>query len=622
MASRRADRGYAAILMAALTVGIFLPLSAIGVDVAQWQVSTGEQQKAADAAALAGVRFMPGNFSEASATALAVAARNGFTDSTRGVAVSVAQVAGSDSRLEVTITAPTHNAFGAAFGAGTTTIARSAVADYTAPAPMGSPCNTFGNEPPSTTSAAQPVGTARGSTDPICQKPNFWGGIEGPGDQKVRGDRFMSDNCATGGSQTGTTSGCTSTSGPNPEYRKSGYFFMVHVDAAAVGAPIDLQVYDPAYVPTGNACESLPLPTSLTSSMNPYAPDSKDRYAQWKTSAAGTAAVTDATAQQYCAGDTYPEGSGTYSAITSTWALRGISASGDPLAGAVMSTEGCVKQFRGQTATPATSALTYSTSSSTYDPQLAQVFHQWYSLCTFTPTTAGDYYLQARTNLKVHGLGVTDKNPHGTSLTPWIYTCTTGTCLSDVQGNVVDDDTSGGQNDFALRAVSSAAAHIAVSGLDSMPMGQFGASPAKFALIRALPNTAGEYISFDFFDVGDSSPRCGETGNVHCSVSVVAPPDSNISGGTPTGCTYSVVGGNNTTSSGTDADCSVPITNAVNNGGQERLVVPIPSSYTCGSIAVLTNCWFRVQISFDSGGVTDFTTWTANIAGTPVRLVQ
>ena len=46
------------------------------------------------------------------------------------------------------------------FGFDRTTIARSAVADYNGPAPMGSPCNTFGNEPSSGVGSATPVGTA------------------------------------------------------------------------------------------------------------------------------------------------------------------------------------------------------------------------------------------------------------------------------------------------------------------------------------------------------------------------------------------------------------------------------------------------------------------------------
>ena len=38
-----------------------------------------------------------------------------------------------------------------------------------------------------------------------------------------------------------------------------------------------------------------------------------------------------------------------------------------------------------------------------YNGDLARVFHQWMKLCTFTPTQAGNYYLQVRTNVAWKG---------------------------------------------------------------------------------------------------------------------------------------------------------------------------------------------------------------------------
>ena len=38
-----------------------------------------------------------------------------------------------------------------------------------------------------------------------------------------------------------------------------------------------------------------------------------------------------------------------------------------------------------------------------YSPALSRVFHQWVPVCTFTPTRAGDYYLQVRTNVALGG---------------------------------------------------------------------------------------------------------------------------------------------------------------------------------------------------------------------------
>ena len=49
--------------------------------------------------------------------------------------------------------------------------------------------------------------------------------------------------------------------------------------------------------------------------------------------------------------------------------------------------------------------------------------------------------------------------------------------------------------------------------------------------------------------------------------------------------------------------------------------VPIPPDYGCNFDSP-GGCWFRVQVGFGTGSVTDATTWTASIAGDPVRLVE
>ena len=114
-------------------------------------------QNAADAAAMAGVTFLPIDLANAQPTAKTVAGaqrvhrrrqrhRHGGASATE------------PTQLQVTISADVDNAFAGAFSNGLTTITRSATADYNGPAPMGSPCNTFGNEPLGTTNAG-PVGS-------------------------------------------------------------------------------------------------------------------------------------------------------------------------------------------------------------------------------------------------------------------------------------------------------------------------------------------------------------------------------------------------------------------------------------------------------------------------------
>ena len=56
---RRDEAGYAVVLVALLASVIFLGMGAMGVDTARWYVEVEQVQKTADAAALAGVTYMP-----------------------------------------------------------------------------------------------------------------------------------------------------------------------------------------------------------------------------------------------------------------------------------------------------------------------------------------------------------------------------------------------------------------------------------------------------------------------------------------------------------------------------------------------------------------------------------
>src|SRR3954454_23739743 len=112
---RRNDQGgYVAILAAVFTAALMMPLCAVSVDVSVWYVEAQRVQTPADAAATAGVTYLPDDFASAKATAITVAGRNGFPDSgTSSVAVSIGD---KPTQLEVTISSKVDNSFGASFG--------------------------------------------------------------------------------------------------------------------------------------------------------------------------------------------------------------------------------------------------------------------------------------------------------------------------------------------------------------------------------------------------------------------------------------------------------------------------------------------------------------------------
>lgn len=600
-ASRGAARGYVAIMMAALVAsGLFMAAAAVAIDTGRWYTEQERVQKAADAAAMGGVPYLPYDFDNASKLAKEIAARNGYPESTDTV-VKV-ELGRLESQLRVTISTRVHNVFGASFGAKNTVVSRTGMADYKGSAPMGSPCNTFANEPDSGSGSPGPQGTARDTSVADCtSKPDLWGGVQGAQTNKSNGDRFGNEYCSDN-----ATFRCSGGKSNEFEDHLDGYFWIVRVEKEAVGKQIDVQIYDPAYVETGGTtCGSLPDASSLKDKMNSFVgTDGKKRYARGGTNAGTTGAP-------FCNGDQVPGGvrSGTMDDHVTSFALREQTDTLDPLQGTPIN--GCTKQFKGTKSTPTYERL-YEWNSSggqsnKYNRSLAQIFHTWYSLCTFTPARAGDYYLQVRTNVEFGGATVANTN----GLTPLISS-----------GNAAVTQSAGdyrkttGSNTFSLRAVVPGyQKYVAVSGYESMPMFVNSEKASSlFHLIRVLPGAAGQSVVFTFFDVSDAGGSSG-------TVTVKRPADGTGSITTnpfPGGCvTYYGEAGGTTTNL---PSCSTTINQTKNNGKLQTIQIPIPSDYSC-NFTVGTGCWYKVQVEL-SGGVRDFTTWQATIEGDPVRLVE
>ena len=594
--ARRDEGGYAAILAALFAAGLLIPLCAISVDVARWYVAIAQVQNAADAAASAGVTWLPDNFTSATTTATNVAADNGFASSAT-TRISTA-VGSKPTQLVVTISTQVSNTFASAIGIPTTTITRSATADYNGPAPMGSPCNTFGNEPPG---SATGVSNARGPSSSVIvtpvggasctSTPQFWAAIAGPDTPKGNGDQYMTRTCGA------NTDGCASSSNgaANNDFNPQGYFYAVRVGTAALNQPVTIQIYDPSWVATGDLCDKGPTVTNsypLVDNMNQFVTsDGTSRYAM----------ATNA----FCSGDV---DNGTSAPIVTSFGLRSPTDTYQPTNGAPMPS--CEKQYPGFTqdsATPnavSTGTLYRSTlpSNPAYDKSLAQVFHQWVDFCTFTPTQVGDYYLQVRTNV---ALGGTSDGVGGYGGNATVYSQT-------------GDDTSvhgTGNNRFSLRIKGSSTVEGAVSVSGWQNMSIYANYPANtgtvFNLVRVIPAAQTKTLNIHFFDVGDSAG----TGTV-----TVLPPTDATSNGTTmsyfSGCTGAgVVNGS------LGSNCQLTnVTSSNYNAKLQTISVPIPSTYTCNSTQT-GGCWVRLQMQFTST-VNDTTTWSASIDGDPVRLIK
>jgi Flp pilus assembly protein TadG len=608
--ARTDEGGYAAVFVAVCVASGFLfAMAAISVDTSRWYDERARVQKAADAAALAGVPYLPYDLTNATLRAREVAKRNGYDHASADVDVTV-EVGDLASQLKVTITSRIDNQFGRMIGVDDANISISATADYKGPAPMGSPCNTFGNEPDPGTNAGSPSpsGSAQGGSPfANCSRvPQYWATVEGPETGKLQGDRYQTLGCegnGLGAPPSGVDRCIGGGWGTNDEYDPFGYVFVVKVQPAAVGRTIDLQLYDPIFATVGQRCELLPNAlffTNDTNATNPYTRnnDARNRYSD---DGPGSAS--------FCTGDSQAgrgSGANPRHTLTTSFVLREQVDSLDPqLAPVQNDTAGrpCIRQYQGFHYTSELSANVFKEGASGYDAEFVKYFHNWAPMCSFTPTRAGDYYLQVRTNVTL-GSGVG-------------YERSGNSAAAAATGNTTTGE---GSNGFAIRAVTQAGLEkeVAVSGYDHMPIFVNANTAAPiFNLIRVLPGAAGQSISFSYFDAGDAASAG--------SVRVLPPTDATgsiTSNPFPGSC--KAVGG----SAGTGqilGSCTAPFERSggysKNNGKTETITIPIPTDYSC-DFSSFGGCWYRVQIGFGTGTVNDVTTWDATIIGDPVRLIR
>jgi Flp pilus assembly protein TadG len=131
------EGGFVLVSMALMIVAL-LGMAGLAVDVANWYFQANRQQKAADAAALAGAVFLPADTTQAYSTAAALADKNGYKSGVASTTVT-AQQESKPTRIRVTITRNINNFFGGLLGVGNTTIRRTSVAEFAGPGPDGKP---------------------------------------------------------------------------------------------------------------------------------------------------------------------------------------------------------------------------------------------------------------------------------------------------------------------------------------------------------------------------------------------------------------------------------------------------------------------------------------------------
>jgi hypothetical protein len=137
------ERGQVIVIFS-LAIFLFMGLCALALDISWYWLNGLRMQRAADAAALAGVVHLPSDPSTAVSVALDEAKKNGYEPGVDGVTVVPTQDPTNARRLRVQITGPVGTFFSRIFGFNSFPSRKDAKAEYVLPVPMGSPDNYYG----------------------------------------------------------------------------------------------------------------------------------------------------------------------------------------------------------------------------------------------------------------------------------------------------------------------------------------------------------------------------------------------------------------------------------------------------------------------------------------------
>jgi Flp pilus assembly protein TadG len=575
---RDGDRRERGVVLAFLALVLFtlIVMAGFTIDVANWWWTGQKLQRTADAAALGGVVYMPDDLPRAQDVANDLTVRNGYTDGTN--AIVTAEAADRPTRLRVTVESEVDNFFAGIIGFDKTKITRTAVADYAGAVPMGSPSSFLGNDP------------ELGPSDP-ARLQKLWLNIAGRAATKVSGDRFTAGSCGSG-----TIYQCSG--GTNQEYlldtsktANHGYRFRVGVETVQAGRDLEIQVYDPAFIFTGDACTSnMPSGSQLN-----YLRDNWSNHPTYGTFYNDATTRYAGTGNDFCPGDQDISGRNLNTAFI---VRQPDDTPWNDLDNPVVTASSCQPTNYRPIATslfdylnPDPAAPTFGSHFDTADGEyIRENFHRWATVCTIPAGSVveGEYILQVRTN---HQPG-----------SPLSYNSAVNT---------------GGHNRYAVRAGFPASSGGVPNG-NGVKLFASGKLPIyvnagtnttpTFYLARITPGAASRTLRLEFYDIGD----VGSGGSVN--LQVLPPPDSGL--GNFSDCVFQ----RDASSPSTSSTCSITgMTSGNYNGRMVSVSIPIPADYNCD---IDGGCWLRVRLSFNNASPADTTTWSASIDGDPVRLIE
>lgn len=571
-------------ITALLSIVLFM-LAAIAVDVGRWYSEGARVQRAADAAALAGVPFLPDHLGQARTEARSLLDANGYD----GAAVSDSDITYGDrtTQLKVRLTSTIPNTFASVLGARFKAVTRTAVAEFTPPAVMGSTCNVLGNDPPD-------AGGQRGASA-ACRTANYWSSIGGPDTPKWTSDQFSARWCVSG------NSGCSG--GRNLDYWGGRDvlgqpYYVYRVRAERPVSSMSVQVFDPMLVNVGSYCQrnlsgtpnGIWVAGAVPDRPNPFVTDAVSRYS-WGVDRGTNASLGEVPGPggrwtgQFCTGD----GLGTAAAASQFWTsflVVNPTDSQNALRSTPATCQGITNRPRSFGAFNGDLTKALVATDPRYNAEVARYFRQWENLCTIdNPQVGRDYYLVVRTNVP--------RNPS----------------VSTMLGSGDAPSGGDGANQYGLRVLvgGSPSADVSLSAVERLPIfvNQRDVT-STVDLVRVPSSMAGSRMTVTVFDIGNSA---GASSFWITNPSGTAPSGCQADGDVRTGPTGSACGLSAVTASdGFD-------------GRVQRIRVPIPTDYTCDDDNPQA-CWYRLDFVYQPGAVNDQMTWTARVDSDQVQLVQ
>lgn len=639
--ARRAG-GYVLVEFAFLLVPLLLMVG-LSVDVGYWYNRASDIQKAADAAALAGVVWLP-DVAKAETYARQAAARNGFVDGTNDVDIDVEPV--GERRLRVTIEDKSVGSFFyKVLGGRDISLTRDGLAEYVLPVPLGSPKNYFG-----TGSLLSDPELLYQSVNPACTS-------------KVNGDRHQSLHFNPLNSSASLTSCALQPT--NSDYRTRGYELYVTAPPGRT-SNIDVLLYDPRYnqsdityqVQTGTDCQidyesSWRGPVSNNS--NNLTIYGHARYQTWNTNGWWNSEQTldsgssfthrrDRLRYRYALYDyatsyTGPNNSsssnltitgpllystrpGTSGSQANQWSSDTMLNPGEqytfprnrlryrPATGTQTTctpvyetrTDYGIDSFRksgnedfhftlmSENGTPLDDSDNYALPGCTKTYTSSTAFEldylgskRWNKLCTITPAMASGTYILRASNTPNSANTADGSNQWG---------------LVAKYANATGDGLCDGRTDATCPRVY---------GRDAISVyANTSSASASFFLAEIPEYHTGKTLELELWDPGE--------GGSH--IEILQPTGANTWGNKTFSWTSYDEGSTTAVASGTNVT-QVSVTGNVFNGRLLRIRINLDNYSPPAS-----NKWWRIKYTFGSGSVTDRTTWSAKVIGDPVHLVE